>query len=88
MITPDEINEMIEEAVTHLVDDNPEYGAESLVELAYIFAKAGMPKESFNNIRQHIVKMAVEKTGDPGFIKMKLECAEKTLQEKRTTIIH
>lgn len=88
MITDEEFNDMIDEAVVHLCDANPEFGAESLVEIAHLIAKAGMPQSIFNNIRQHVVNLAIDITGDSGFIKMKLECAEKTLREKRTTIIH
>lgn len=82
MITEDKINDLIDEAITNLADDNVNVGAESLVELAQIFAKAGMTKESFMNIRKYIINEAIERT-DAVFIKEKLKSAEKQLQENR-----
>jgi len=91
MITEDKINDLIDEAINQLSDDNPNFGAESLQDLAQIFAKAGLTKQSFMGIRQFIVNQAIEQT-DAMFIKEKLEIAEKKLQERRngtsTTIIH
>ena len=91
MITEDKINDLIDEAINQLSDDNPNFGAESLQDLAQIFAKAGLTKESFMNIRHYIVNEAIQRT-DAVFIKEKLSIAEQQLQGARngtnTTIIH
>ncbi len=92
MIAEEDINDLIDEAINQLSDDNTSFGAESLQELAQIFAKAGMTKESFMNIRHYIVNEAIQRT-DAVFIKEKLEIAEKQLQKVRnngtnTAIIH
>jgi hypothetical protein len=82
MITEEKIQDLIDESILSLADDNPRVGAESLVELAQIFAKAGMTKQSFMDIRKYIVEEAIELT-DPLFIKEKLELSEKQLQGNR-----
>jgi len=83
MITDEGINDLMDECINALCDDNPQHGAESLVELAHIFARAGMTQEIFQNIRAHIIKTAIQKTGDSGFIWMKLEESEKSLHRER-----
>lgn len=91
MIEEYKVDDLINEAIRNLADDNPKIGAESLAELADIFAKAGMRKQSFMDIRKHIIEQAIEKTG-PLFIKAKLEGQEQLLQGQRngkiTRIIH
>lgn len=77
------IDNLITEAIADLADDDANRGAETLQELAQLFASAGMTQESFNNIRKHVVDSAIELT-DPFFIKLKLEKFERQLQEKRS----
>jgi len=78
----DRINDMIDEAINHLADDNANIGAEALVELAKVFAKAGFPQDCFMGIRQYIINEAIART-DPLFIQEKLKSAEKQLKENR-----
>ena len=85
-----QVDNLINDAISALADDNPKIGAEQLQELAQIFAKAGMKKQSFMDIRKHIIEQAIERT-EPLFIKAKLEGQEQLLQENRngrTRIIH
>ena len=82
MITDDYINDRIEEAIDHLADDNPKMGAEAMVGIAELFAKAGMPYQTFLDMRQYIIKEAEERT-DAFFIKEKLIYAERNLREVR-----
>ena len=77
------VDNLIAEAIADLADDNANRGAETLQELAQLFAMAGIPQESFQNIRKHIIDSAIELT-DPFFIQLKLEKYERKLQEKRT----
>lgn len=85
MKSPDEINELIDDCIDHLCDDNPEYGASSLVELATLFAKAGLGIQSFVNMRQFIIRSSIERLGTQatGFIEYKLKLAEQLLQKER-----
>ncbi len=84
-MTPDDINEMIDDCIDHLCDDNPEYGAGSLVELAHIWAKSGLGMESFLNTRQFIINSSVERLGTSAtpFINYKLQIAEQALRSER-----
>jgi hypothetical protein len=90
-MTPDEVNELIDDCIDHLCDDNPEYGATSLIELAHIWAKSGLGQQSFQNTRQYIIKSAIERLGTSAtsFIHYKLQVAEQGLmRERRTTSGH
>ena len=80
------VDDLINDAITQLADDNANHGAEALQELATLFHKAGMGRESFNNIRKHIIEQAIERT-NPYFIKLKLESFERKLQEQRNGTI-
>lgn len=84
-MTPDDINELIDDCIDHLTDDNAEYGAGSLVELAYIWAKAGLTQKSFADMRHFIIKSAIERLGTAAtaFIHMKVQVAEQSLQKER-----
>ncbi len=84
-MTPDEINELIDDCIDHLCDDNPEYGADSLAELAFIWAKSGLGKQSFINTRQFIINSAIERLGTSAtpFIHYKLQVAEQELMKTR-----
>lgn len=97
-MTPDDINELIDDCIDHLCDDNAEYGAGTLVELAHIWAKAGLTQQSFADIRHFIIQSAIERLGTAAtpFIHMKVKVAEQSLQKERkhsgansgTIIIH
>jgi hypothetical protein len=76
MLTEDRFNQLIDSAIKDLSSDNLCDGVESLVELAQIFAAAGMPQHTFEDIRQHIVKEATILTDAP-FILEKLKLAER-----------
>ena len=84
-MTPDDINELIDDCIDHLCDDNPEYGAGSLAELARIWAKSGLGMQSFLNIRQFIVNSSIERLGTQAtaFINYKLQAAEQELMKVR-----
>ncbi len=82
----DKFNLMIDEAIKDLSSDSIKKGAESLVEIAKMWAKAGLPQDSFENIRKYIIKEAIAKT-DEYFIMEKLGIAERSLREKRTNSI-
>ena len=84
-MTPDEVNELVDDCIDHLCDDNPEYGAGSLAELARIWAKAGLGMQSFLNIRQFIINSSIERLGTQAtaFINYKLQVAEQELMKKR-----
>ena len=84
-MSPDELNELIDDCIDHLCDDNAEFGAESLIELAHIYARAGMPKQVFIDMRQFIINSAVERLGTSAtkFIQYKLKTAEQALMSQR-----
>jgi len=85
-MTPEEVNELIDDCIDHLCDDNPEYGAGSLAELARIWAKSGLGKESFLNTRQFIINSSIERLGTSAtpFINYKLQVAEQELMKERS----
>ena len=78
----DRFNAAIDEAIVHLCDDDPNQGAGALLEIAQMWAKAGLPQSSFTEVRQHIVNEAKART-DALFIDEKLLNAERLLQEQR-----
>ena len=82
-ITEEKLDNLVSECITELCDDNATRGAEALAELATIYARAGMPMQVFQNMRKYIVCEAIERTGDQGFILMKLEQSEKDLNRQR-----
>ena len=84
-MTPDQVNELIDDCIDHLCDDNPEYGAGSLAELARIWAKSGLGMQSFLNTRQFIINSSIERLGTSatGFINYKLQVAEQELTKQR-----
>lgn len=85
----DKINDMIDEAITQLSDDNIKVGAESLLEVAREWAKAGLSMQSFLDIRKYIITEAISNTSTL-FIKEKLQGAETLARQQRSgsTIIH
>lgn len=80
-----DINDLMDECIDHLCDDSSECGAESLAELAYEFAKAGFPQQTFTNVRSHCVNSAIERLGPSSamFINYKLQIAEQKLMRQR-----
>ena len=82
-----DINDVIDDAISSLVDDDINCGAEALQELAQTFAKAGQPQSSFQNIRKYIIEEATART-DAFFIAEKLKIAEQNLRQDRKIIIH
>lgn len=86
MMTEDKLDSLMTEAINHLVDDNPKMGVEALVEIADVFAKAGMPRQTFEGIRKHIIQQAIGKT-DSLFILEKVKLAEKQHQKLSSGII-
>ena len=85
----DKINDMIDEAINQLSDDNIKVGAESLLEVAQAWAKAGLSMQSFIDIRKYIITEAISNT-NALFIKEKLEGAETLARQQRSKsiIIH
>ena len=86
-MTPDDINELIDDAIDHLCDDNAEYGAATIIELAHLWAKAGLTQQSFADMRHYIIQSAIERLGTSAtaFIHMKVQIAEQSLQKERYT---
>lgn len=84
-MTPDEINELVDDCIDHLCDDNPEYGAGSLIQLAQLWAKAGLTQQSFVDMRQYIINSSIERLGTSAtaFIHYKLQLAEQDLMKER-----
>lgn len=77
-----DINNTIDEAIMALADESISVGAEVLLQLATTWAKAGLPQESFQDIRQYIINEASDKT-DALFIAEKLKIAEQAARTKR-----
>lgn len=81
--TPDDFDSLISEAIVELAADDINKGADCLVEIAQLWAKAGFPQKSFMDMRQYIINEAVERT-DALFIETKVAMAERKLRERRT----
>ena len=84
-MTPDAINELVDECIDDLCDDNAERGAQSIAELAIIYAKAGIPIKTFMDMREYIIRSAIERLGTAAtsFIHYKLQVAEQELKKTR-----
>ena len=82
MDTSDKINDMIDECIKALVDDNVQHGADQLYEIAVLWAKAGLPQSSFNDMRGYIIQQA-ERLTDVRFIHEKLKIIERENRERR-----
>lgn len=67
---------LIDEAIDHLVDDDISKGADVLTEMARYWAKAGLPIESFMNMRLFVINEAKARTSS-AFIEEKLKLAER-----------
>ena len=73
---------MIDDSVDSLVNNSPEDAAFKLVELAKMWANAGMSQQSFADVRKYIIIQAELKT-DIAFIREKLKIAEQLIREAR-----
>ena len=73
--------------VHSLINDVPRQAGAGMLELAQTFANAGMDQGTFNNLRQHLIQQAEEKTSVL-FIKEKLTAIEQEMRIERTSIIH
>ena len=82
MISEEELDDLMTEAINDLAADDINAGVRSLEELAHIYARAGMEQQSFANIRQFIINEAIAKT-DAYFIEENLKAAERTNSIKR-----
>ena len=82
MDTSDKINDMIDECIKALVDDNIQHGADQLYELAVLWAQAGLPQTSFNDMRGYIIQQAENRT-DARFIREKLKIIERENYDRR-----
>lgn len=82
MDAADKLNDLIDEAINALADDDITKGADELIELAHIFAKAGAGQSSFMSIRQYVINEARERTCAP-FIEEKLKLVERKKQAGR-----
>ena len=77
-----QLDALIQSAIDALADDNINTGAEALVEIAQVWAKAGIPQSSFADMRLFIVESAKKKTSAL-FIDEKLRLSERKLQASR-----
>ena len=82
MDASDQFNDLIDEAISALADDDINRGADELIELAHIFAKAGAGQSSFQSIRRYIITEARARTCAP-FIEEKLKLIERRKQQGR-----
>ena len=89
-MTSDEVNELIDDCIDHLCDDNPEFGASSITELARIWAKSGLGEKSFSDMRLYIIRSAIERLGTSAtaFIHYKLQIEENKLRQGRNISAH
>lgn len=77
-----EIDRLIDSAIDALADDSITHGADSLVQLASVWARAGLSQDSFMNMRKYIIESAKKKT-DTIFIDEKLRIQERNLYASR-----
>ena len=78
----EQLDRLIQSAIDALADDNINIGAEALVELAHIWAQAGIPHSSFLEMRKYIIESAQIKTSAI-FIDEKLLLSERKLHAGR-----
>lgn len=74
---------MLTEITDHLVWGHSKDAAVGFVQLAKFYGKAGMPVQTFYDMRQHIVCTAIFKTGDQNYILHNLKVAEQQLWKER-----
>ena len=78
-----DIDKLIDESIDALADDNPNQGAECLIELAKAWASCGLTQQSFSELRIYIVEQAKRRDQCPRLIEIKLKEAEKQLKRVR-----
>lgn len=74
---------MLTEIIDHLSNGHSIDAADGLVQLARFYARAGMPIETFYNMRKYIVGSAINKAGNQEFIINNLKVAEQQLRKDR-----
>jgi len=77
------IDALIDQCIEALADDSINQGANALFELAILYAKAGIGRYSFNNMRLYIIHEAKKMDQCPELIETKLKIAEKQMREMR-----
>ena len=77
-----DINDIIDDCITALSDGNIESGADQLYELALCFARAGLPIQTFYDIRRYVINGATDRT-DEHFMKEKLIVMERRNRDRR-----
>ena len=79
-----DINDIIDETIQGLADDSVTQGVDGLCELASYWARAGLPYESFLDMRLYIINQAKDITGCPVFIDLKVGMAETKARKIRS----
>jgi len=79
----DKLTGLMSEIEDHLVDGSVNEAADGMAALASYFAKAGLNKIEFNNMRMHLIESATRRVGCPIFIFEHLKEAEKLLFKQR-----
>lgn len=77
-----QLDALIQSAIDSLADDSINTGAEALVEIAQVWASAGLPQSSFLDMRKYIIESAKLKTSGY-FIDEKLRLSERKLKASR-----
>ena len=84
----EQFDKLIDEAITKLASDHAAEGAEALIEIANVFAKAGFKQKQFLELRSYIIRSAKEKAESNGIplflIEEKIKKAEREDYERRT----
>ncbi len=80
----EKLDKLMNDVVSNLVDGQPRYAGQALVELAGYFAKAGLKIQSFYDMRKHLIDCATEQVGCPVFIQEQLHQVEQMLHAERT----
>ena len=81
----DEADKMMRDVSDAICEDNAERAAEALEYMAEQFAKAGLGKQSFIDMRDHLINYTIERLGRAAapIIQRKLAVAEQDLMRKR-----
>ena len=84
-MTEDEADKMMVDVSDAICEDNPERAAEALEAMAYAYHRAGLGKQSFVNMRNHLVEYTIDRLGRAAapLIQITLQIAEQDLMKKR-----
>lgn len=84
-MTDDEADKMMTDVSDAICEDNAERAAEALEHMAYSFAAAGLNKQSFVDMKNHLIQYTIERLGKASapLIQLKLQLAEQELMRKR-----